>query len=109
MEFLKHVIMYYFIAFGVLLGGSLFGGIGALITKQPPMWTIFDYAERLKIWALVVALGGTFDSIKVFETGIFEGNLTTIIKQIFFIFTAMLGAYTGQLLILWLIKGDIHS
>ncbi len=108
MEFIKHSIMYYFIAFGVLFGGTLFGGLAAFITKQPPIYTMFDYADRLKIWALVVALGGTFDSIKVFEAGIFDGNMTSLVKQIIYIFIAMAGAYTGQLTILWLFKGDIQ-
>lgn len=108
MDFIKHIIMYYFIAFGVLIGGTLFGGLAAFLTKQPPMFTMVDYAEKLKIWALVVALGGTFDSIKVFE-GIFAGNIISIVKQILYIMMALMGAYTGQLMILWLVKGDIHS
>lgn len=107
--FITKLIMYYFVAFGVVIGGSLFGGLGAFLTKQPPMYTMLDFADRLKIWALVVALGGTFDSFKVFESSIFEGNLSSMMKQIFYIVIALVGAYTGQLILHWLIKGDIRS
>ena len=100
--------MYYFVSFGVLVGGSLFGGLGAFFTNQLPVHTTLDYADRLKIWALVAALGGTFDSIKIFETGIIGGNLSSLIKQILYIIVALFGAYTGQLVIRWLFEGDIN-
>ncbi|OEG00072.1 sporulation protein [Vulcanibacillus modesticaldus] len=108
MEFIKNVIMYYFIAFGVLLGGSLFGGLGAFLTNQPPIFTMLDYADRLKIWALVVALGGTFDAIKVFEISIIDGNISSLIKQIIYILMALVGALTAEIVLHWLFKGDIN-
>lgn len=107
MENIIKMIMYYFVAFGVVIGGSLFGGLGAFLVKQPPIETMEDLSEQLKIWALVVALGGTFDSFKVFESSIFNGNLFSMAKQILFITVAMIGAYTGQLVVHWLVKGDI--
>ncbi len=107
-SFLILLIRYYFIAFGVVLGGSFFGGLGAFITRQPPINTMIDLSENLKIWGLVVALGGTFDSFRAFESGIFEGNTINIIKQIIYIISALFGAYTGTIFIHWLTKGDIN-
>jgi len=107
-EFIKYILMYYFISFGVLVGGALFSGVGAFITREPPFFTILEYADRLKIWALVTALGGTFDSFRIFETGLFAGNLTSLFKQIFYIIVALFGAYSGQLVLQWLIKGDVN-
>lgn len=107
MESIVKMIMYYFVAFGVVIGGSLFGGLAAFLVSQSPMQTMKDLSDQLKIWALVVALGGTFDSFKVFESTIFEGNLYSLAKQILYISVALIGAYTGQLVVEWLIKGEI--
>jgi len=105
---LQNIIQYFFVAVGVVLGGSLFGGLGALITNNPPVYTILTLAESLKIWALVVALDGTFSSFRIFEAGIFEGGLSPLLKQILYIVTALIGAYTGQLIINWLFKGELY-
>lgn len=91
----------YFIAFGVLIGGSLIGGLGSLLTGEPPMTTIFRIANSLKIWALVAAIGGTFDTFYSFERGIFLGETRDIVKQILLIISATGGAQTGSLLISW--------
>ena len=105
---ISNLIMSYFLAFGVVLGGSLFGGIGAFFTHKPPILTIKQLSEDLKIWALVVSLGGTFDSFKTFESGIFDGNLNGIIRQILMILSGLVGAYSGRVFVLWLVKGDIE-
>ncbi|MGD9677594.1 MAG: YtrH family sporulation protein [Vulcanibacillus sp.] len=107
-NFIVLIIRYYLIAFGVVLGGSFFGGLSAFITRQPPIQTMLNLSESLKIWGLVVALGGTFDSFRAFESGLFEGNSITIIKQIVYIISALIGAYTGTLFVHWIVRGDIN-
>lgn len=107
-NFVILVIRYYLVAFGVVLGGTLFGGLGAFITRQPPIQTMYTLSDNLKIWGLVVALGGTFDTFKVFESGLLEGNIITMAKQILYIVSALIGSYTGSIFIHWLIKGDIN-
>lgn len=100
--FMPAFIDSYFIALGVLIGGTLIGGIGAYLAGEPPLSTIYQLANRLKIWALVAAIGGTFDAFYSFERGIFEGETRNIVKQVLLIVSAMGGAQTGWLIITWL-------
>jgi len=100
--FMPAFIHSYFIALGVLLGGSLIGGIGAFISGEPPLEEIFRMANRLKIWALVAAIGGTFDAFYSFERGILLGQTKDIFKQFLLIISAMGGAHTGWTIISWL-------
>ncbi|WP_070120531.1 YtrH family sporulation protein [Bacillus marinisedimentorum] len=102
-RFIASLINCYFIALGVILGGAVIGGIGAfIIGTQPPLTMISRLAGSLKIWAIVAAIGGTFDVINNFERGIFEGATTDIIKQVLLIISAMGGVQSGSLLIQWL-------
>jgi hypothetical protein len=100
--FMPAFIHSYFIALGVLLGGSLIGGIGAFISGEPPLEEIFRMANKLKIWALVAAIGGTFDAFYSFERGIIFGQTKDIFKQFLLIVSAMGGAHTGWTIISWL-------
>ncbi len=63
-------------------------------------------ADQLKIWAMVAAIGGTFDAIRAFEINLLGGQLEEVAQQLAFIFSAFIGAHTGYLLIRWLIQGD---
>lgn len=100
--FIPAFINSYFIALGVILGGSIIGGLGAYLAGEPPLSTIYSLANKLKIWALVAAIGGTFDAFYSFERGFFEGETRDVVKQVLLIISAMGGAQTGWLLISWL-------
>ena len=100
-RFLITLIIAFFVAIGVVMGGSFIGGIGAFLVNEPPLKTIATLANSLKIWALVAAIGGTFDMIANLERGFFYGTPTEIIKQILLVMTAMSGAYTGTQIIQW--------
>ncbi|MFC4321069.1 YtrH family sporulation protein [Litchfieldia salsa] len=97
----------YFIALGVLLGGCLIGGIGAFIAGEPPLTEIFRMANKLKIWALVAAIGGTFDAFNSFERGILNGQTKDLFKQFLLIVSAMGGAQSGWTIIVWLTQEHI--
>jgi hypothetical protein len=108
-QFMVTIILNFFVAFGVILGGSLLGGIGAFVAGQPPMyWMEVVFAEKLKIWAVVAAIGGTIDTLSAIERGFFSGSHGEIVKHGLFIFSAFLGAHSGTKLIQWFIGGQIQ-
>lgn len=92
----------YFIALGVILGGSLIGGIASFLTGQPPLTAVYRLSTDLRIWAIVAAIGGTFDAVYTFERGIFNAETRDIFKQLLIILSALGGAQTGALIINWL-------
>lgn len=99
-------ILTFFIALGVMLGGVLIGSLGALFLNQPPVNAMFELAKKLKIWALVTALGGTFPTIEVIETSFLGGQPTAIIKQTVLIMSSFFGAHLGYLIVISLAGGE---
>jgi hypothetical protein len=95
MQILGNILYNFLIAFGIMIGASLFVGIGALINNQPPLKTMLDVAQGMKIWAVAAAIGGTFTTFEIFESGLFKGDMKSIVKQVFFIVSALLGANIG--------------
>ncbi|WP_102345300.1 YtrH family sporulation protein [Bacillus sp. Marseille-P3661] len=106
-RFMASMINCYFIALGVMIGGSLIGGIGAFLVGEPPLTIIGRIAKSLKIWAIVAAIGGTFDAITNFQRGLFDGVPLDIFKQILLIVAAMGGTQTGATIINWLIQENM--
>ncbi|AKL93611.1 sporulation protein [Clostridium aceticum] len=102
LTFYQNIIYNFFISLGVLLGGCLLGGVAATLNGHPPLKTMMDLCEQIKIWAIVVALGGTFPSFKVFDTGLFNGEIRSVIKQVIYILSALLGAHVAYKLIYYL-------
>lgn len=94
-----------FISLGVILGGSLIGSLGAVFYGRPPGHIIVELAGKLKIWALVAAMGGTFDALKAIEAGFLGLQINTVIKQLLLILFSFAGAHTGYLLIIYLAGG----
>ncbi|NRD76098.1 YtrH family sporulation protein [Bacillus sp. BRMEA1] len=97
----------YFIALGVLLGGSLIGGIASFLTGQPPLTAVYRLSSLLRIWAIVAAIGGTFDVVYTFERGILNADTKDLFKQLLLILSALGGAQTGALIINWLTQEHI--
>ena len=105
--FVPSFIQSFFIALGVLLGGSLIGGISAFITGIPPLTQIYRLSNSLRIWAIVAAIGGTFDTFYSFERGLMQGETRDILKQLLLIISALGGAQTGAIIINWLTQGHL--
>jgi hypothetical protein len=106
-RFIGTLVLDFFVALGIVLGGSIIGAIGALLTHRPPMTTMVKLADDLKIWALVAALGGTMDTLKVFDTGVFGGgNLGGALKQFCYLIAAFLGCNVGYYCVKWIV-GEI--
>ena len=106
MQLLNALTLNFLIALGVVLGGVFYGSLSTLITEQPPLHTMVELAEKLKIWGLVAALGGTFPALKALEVGFLDGQITSIVKQILLLLSAFWGAHAGYLIILSLVGGD---
>jgi hypothetical protein len=106
--FFPSFIESYFIALGVLLGGSLIGGLAAFLTGQPLLTAVYRLSTLLRIWAIVAAIGGTFDAVYSFEKGLFDGATKDLFKQFLLILSALGGAQTGALIINWLTQ-EYHS
>ena len=94
-NFISNTIYNFLIAFGVMVGASLFAGVGAIINDKPPLKTMFDLAGSIKIWAVAVALGGTFTSYEIIEKGLFNGEIKSIIRQAIYVVAALFGANSG--------------
>ncbi|MEI4829589.1 YtrH family sporulation protein [Bacillus sp. FJAT-53711] len=106
-SFFSLLVTSYFIALGVMIGGSLIGGVGAFLVGKPPLTMITQFAENLRIWALVAAIGGTFDTFYSFERSFFGGDTKDIVKQILLIFFATGGMQTGFIIINWITQEHV--
>ncbi|MYL50352.1 sporulation protein [Halobacillus litoralis] len=101
------MIQCFFIAFGVIVGGTIIGSIGSLLTGEAVLTSMFRIAKGLRIWAIVAAIGGTFDAISNFEKGIFDGSTFDIFRQVMIIIAAMGGVKTALLLFEWLLGDEV--
>lgn len=106
-NYVHTLILDFLIALGVVVGGAAIGALSALFTLRPPLHTMADLAERLKIWGLVAALGGTFSTIRTLESGLFAGQLGVVARQVTIILSAFLGAHLGYVLITIIARGSI--
>ncbi|HOQ75852.1 MAG TPA: YtrH family sporulation protein [Thermoclostridium sp.] len=91
-SFLAGILRNFLVAFGVVIGASVFAGISAIIANKPPLEAMMEIAGSIKIWAMAIALGDTFSSFKAIEKGIFQGEFLSIVKQGAHVVTALLGA-----------------
>lgn len=106
-RFFASFIHCFFIAFGVIIGGSIIGSAGSFFTGDAPLTAMNRIASSLKIWAIVAAIGGTFDAIENFQKGFLDGSTLDLFKQIMFIISAMIGVKAGILLINWITSEDV--
>jgi len=106
-RFFDTFIHCYFIAFGVIIGGAIIGSIAAFLTGDAPVTSITRIANNLRIWAIVAAIGGTFDAIENFQRGLLDGSTFDLLKQVLLILSAMGGVKTATVLIEWFIQEEI--
>lgn len=106
-RFFATFIHCYFIAFGVMIGGAIIGSIGSFSTSEAPLTSIMRIARNIQIWAVVAAIGGTFDTIENIQRGLLEGTTLDLLKQILLILSAMGGVKTALLLISWIVQKDV--
>ncbi|HHU31358.1 MAG: YtrH family sporulation protein [Zhaonellaceae bacterium] len=105
--FYEKIILIFFTAFGVILGASLIGSLSGIVMNYPPYEIMLKLAQEIKIWAIVSAIGGTFTTIEILSLGIFEGEIRTLIKQLFFLISAFAGAHLGYMVIIYLVGKEL--
>lgn len=103
-SFISKMIDEFLIAFGVVLGGCILAGIAAVITMKNPTHQMDVIADNIKIWAMVVAVGGTIDPIRSIQSSFLDGQLSPAFKQILYIISAYIGAHLATTLIHWITK-----
>ncbi|BCJ86657.1 YtrH family sporulation protein [Effusibacillus dendaii] len=101
-RFFSTIVLDFFVALGLVIGGSLVGAVGAMLTHHPPMKTMLDLADQLKIWALVAALGGSMDAIKIIGDGVWYLKFNPVVKQFAYLIAAFLGCQVGFYLVKWI-------
>ncbi|MBZ4686742.1 MAG: hypothetical protein PWQ96_1031 [Clostridia bacterium] len=98
-SFAPRFLLVFCTSLGVVLGAALIGSLAAVITGGQPIRIMLKIAYEIKIWAIAAAIGGTFTTIEILESGLFEGELRIVIKQLLYFFSAFLGAQLGYSLI----------
>ncbi|KGX93371.1 sporulation protein [Pontibacillus halophilus JSM 076056 = DSM 19796] len=106
-RFIASAFQCYFIALGVVIGGSLIGSMAAFVIGDAPLTAMSRIAKSLRIWAVVAAIGGTFDAISNIERGILQGSTIDLVKQSLLIVFAMGGVQSAILIISWMIQEEI--
>lgn len=96
---MNRIIPVFFIALGVVLGGTFIGSIGGILVNQSPLKAMSDIAEDIKLYAIISAIGGTFTNLRILEGSFFQGELLIILQQ----FIILLSAYVGAQLGYWII------
>lgn len=89
------MLIIFLTSLGLMLGGALVGSLAALFINTGPQRIMLKLAKEIKIWAIVAAIGGTFDSFYVLESGIIDGEIRAVVKQLLFIIGAFAGAQLG--------------
>jgi hypothetical protein len=103
---LLRIVSYpFFTSLGVVLGGAFLGMIPGLIFDGRPFMTLYELGRSLKLWAVIVAIGGTFPTIRALEEGILGRELLVLAKQLLLLTGAFVGANFGHWLITTLAGG----
>ena len=59
-KIIEELVLTFFIALGVVLGGAISGSLGASLVNRYPQETMLTLARQIKVWAILVALGAPF-------------------------------------------------
>lgn len=106
MGILHDIALTFFTAMGVVLGGSIIGSLATLVSLDSPVHAMLIIAKPIKLWAMVVALGGTFPTIQALDSGIWTGEIRLILQHLALIISSFLGASTGYWLVLVVAGGE---
>ena len=51
-----------------------------------------EMARVLRMWAVVAAIGGTFPTLRVIESGLFSGQVFALLRQLAVIYRSAVGS-----------------
>lgn len=98
--FWQRLILVVAVALGVVVGASIAGMLAALAVGRPPLLVMATVAREIKVWAIAAAIGGTFSTLEILESGIFQGQIFGLVRQLVVILASFVGAQVGS----WLVK-----
>lgn len=107
-NFESKLTLIFFTALGVMLGSVMVGSLAAVLVREPPVAVMLKLARDMKIWAIAAAIGGTFSTFEIFESGLFSGEVRQVVKQVLYIISALAGTQAGYYLILALCEGKFR-
>lgn len=105
-EVVKGLMMPFCIALGVVLGGTVIGALSSLVGPESPFYRMERLAEDIKLWAVVVALGGTWPTLQAMDSGLFRGDIVTLARQLAMIMAGFSGAQVGYWIVTTLTGKD---
>lgn len=104
-EIIKGLLLPFFTAVGVIVGGSLIGGLAALFYPESPFYRMQTLAGDIKLWAIVVVIGGTFPTLRALDSGLFGGEIMHLLRQMALIMAGFAGSQTGYWLVITMTGG----
>ncbi|MCL6561099.1 MAG: YtrH family sporulation protein [Firmicutes bacterium] len=103
--FFHKAILIFFTALGIMVGAVTVGSLAAVLVREPPVAVMLKLARDMKIWAIAAAIGGTFSTFEILESGLFNGEVRAVLKQMIYIVSALAGTQAGYYLVLALCGG----
>lgn len=100
----KELLLPFCTAFGVVTGGSLLGALAVVLTQGSPLASIAELSGKIRLWAIAVAIGGTFDTLTAIESGLLRGQVFLLVRQGAVIAAALFGAHAGY----WLLAALVN-
>lgn len=97
-KFVSDLLLSFLVAMGVVIGGSMLGGLATLVTGELPLHGMKVLAGRLRLWGTIAALGGSFAAFRGLESSLVGGPVT-FLSQIAYIVSAFSGGHLGYLII----------
>lgn len=89
----------FLIALGVTLGGTLSGAAASLLVGGHPMDRLRFLSDEMRLWAILIAMSGSFEPLRGLEQGIFGLDPKAMGRQMLYLVTAMAGAHMAYVLL----------
>ena len=104
-EIVKGLLLPFLTALGVIVGGAFIGGLAALFYPESPFYRMQALAGDVKLWAIVVVIGGTMPTLRALDSGLFGGEAVHLVRQLGVILAGFLGSQAGYWLVMTVTGG----